>query len=65
MARDVLAVPISSVASDSAFSTRGRVLRNFHSSLTPAIVEALIYTIILITSLVLFMFRRYDFELQC
>ncbi|CAN1312021.1 Zinc finger BED domain-containing protein RICESLEEPER 2 [Linum perenne] len=42
MARDVLAVPISSVASESAFSTGERVLSNFRSSLTPAIVEALI-----------------------
>ncbi|CAN1346648.1 Zinc finger BED domain-containing protein RICESLEEPER 2 [Linum perenne] len=42
MARDVLAVPISSVASESAFSTGGRVLSNFRSSLTSAIVEALI-----------------------
>ncbi|CAN1215147.1 Putative AC transposase [Linum perenne] len=42
MARDVLAFPISSVASKSAFSTRGQVLRNFVSSLTLTIVEALI-----------------------
>ncbi|CAN1294788.1 Putative AC9 transposase [Linum perenne] len=42
MARDVLAVPVSSVASESAFITGGRVLSNFRSSLTPAIVEALI-----------------------
>ncbi|CAN1347515.1 Zinc finger BED domain-containing protein RICESLEEPER 2, partial [Linum perenne] len=42
MARDVLVVPISSVASEGAFSTGGRVLSNFRSSLTPAIVEALI-----------------------
>ncbi|CAN1272645.1 Putative AC transposase [Linum perenne] len=42
MARDVLAVPISFVASESAFSTGGRVLSNFRSSLTPTIVEALI-----------------------
>ncbi|CAN1290915.1 Putative AC9 transposase [Linum perenne] len=42
MARDVLAIQISSVASESAFSTEGRVLSNFRSSLTPAIVEDLI-----------------------
>ncbi|CAN1301471.1 Zinc finger BED domain-containing protein RICESLEEPER 2 [Linum perenne] len=42
MVRDVLAVPISFVASESAFSTRGRVLSNFRISLTPDIVEALI-----------------------
>ena len=42
MARDILAVPISTVASESAFSTSGRVLDSFRSSLTPRIVEALI-----------------------
>ncbi|CAN1825524.1 Zinc finger BED domain-containing protein RICESLEEPER 2, partial [Linum perenne] len=44
MARDVLVVPISTVSSDSAFSTGGRVLDAFRSSLTPRIVEALICT---------------------
>ena len=44
MARDVLAFPISTVASKSAFSTGGRVLDPFRSSLTPRIVEALICT---------------------
>ena len=44
MARDVLAVPVSTVASESAFSTGGRVLDVFRSSLTPKIVEALVCT---------------------
>ncbi|KAF2317235.1 hypothetical protein GH714_018910 [Hevea brasiliensis] len=42
MARDILAVPVSTVASENAFSTGGRVLDPFRSSLTPRIVEALI-----------------------
>ncbi|CAL1389571.1 unnamed protein product [Linum trigynum] len=42
MAKDVLAVPISTVASESAFSAGGRILDDFRSSLTPRIVEALI-----------------------
>ena len=44
MAHDVLAVPISTVASESAFSTGGRVLDVFRSSLTSKIVEALVCT---------------------
>ena len=44
MAHDVLAVLISTVASESCFSTRGRVFDAFRSSLTPKIVEALICT---------------------
>jgi len=42
MVRDVLATPISTVASESAFSTRGRVLDVFRSYLNPPMAEALI-----------------------
>jgi hypothetical protein len=44
LARDVLAIPISSVASESAFSTSGRILDDFRISLTPFMLEALVCT---------------------
>ncbi|KAG7558780.1 Zinc finger BED-type [Arabidopsis thaliana x Arabidopsis arenosa] len=43
-ARDVLAIQASSVASESAFSTSGRVLDPYRSSLTPYMVEVLLCT---------------------
>jgi len=42
IARDILAIPITTLASESAFSTSGRVLSEHHSRLTPQMLEALI-----------------------
>ncbi|GJY95648.1 zinc finger BED domain-containing protein RICESLEEPER 2-like protein [Tanacetum coccineum] len=44
VARHVLTMPISTDASESAFSTSGRVIDKFRSSLTPKTVKALIFT---------------------
>ncbi|KAL6502069.1 hypothetical protein OROGR_027202 [Orobanche gracilis] len=44
MARDVLTIPISTVASESAFSVGGRVLDQYRSCLAHNIVESLICT---------------------
>jgi hAT family C-terminal dimerisation region/Domain of unknown function (DUF4413) len=44
IARDVLAIQVSTVASESAFSTGGRILDPFRSSLSPKVVQALVCT---------------------
>ncbi|XP_022889222.1 zinc finger BED domain-containing protein RICESLEEPER 2-like [Olea europaea var. sylvestris] len=44
IAKDVLAIQISTVASESAFSTSGWILNSFRSSLSAKMVEALICT---------------------
>ena len=43
IARDVLAVPVSTVASKLAFSTGGRTLDSFRNSLTPKVNDELVY----------------------
>ncbi|KAL4198826.1 hypothetical protein AMTRI_Chr03g47970 [Amborella trichopoda] len=42
MAREVLVIHVSTIASESAFSTVGRILDDYHSSLKPETVQALI-----------------------
>ncbi|XP_039800454.1 uncharacterized protein LOC120665088 [Panicum virgatum] len=42
MARDFLAIPLSTVSSESAFSLGGRLLGDARSSLTPETLEALV-----------------------
>ncbi|KAL4344479.1 hypothetical protein AHAS_Ahas11G0182500 [Arachis hypogaea] len=44
MACEVLAIPLSTVASESGFSIGGRVLDPYCSFLTPRMVEALVCT---------------------
>lgn len=41
IAHDILAIPITTVVSESAFSTSGRVLSEHHSRLTPKMLKAL------------------------
>lgn len=44
LARDVLAIQISTVSLESVFSTTGRILDDFRTSMTPFMVEALVCT---------------------
>ena len=40
----MLVIPVATVASESAFRTRGRVLDTYRNSLSPSTVEALVCT---------------------
>jgi len=44
IAKDVLAIPVSTVASESAFNTSERILDSFRNSLSPKTLEALVCT---------------------
>lgn len=44
MARDVISVPMSTIASESSYRTGGRVLDQYRSSLSPDTVQALVCT---------------------
>jgi hypothetical protein len=44
MARDILSIPISTVASESTFSIGGRMIDQYRSSLKSDIVETLVCT---------------------
>ena len=44
LARDIMTVPISTVASESTFSVGGRILNQYRSTLKPNNVEALVST---------------------
>lgn len=44
LSMDILCVPVSTVASESAFSLGGRILDQYRSSMSPPTVEALICT---------------------
>ncbi|XP_010253170.1 PREDICTED: zinc finger BED domain-containing protein RICESLEEPER 2-like isoform X2 [Nelumbo nucifera] len=42
LARDILAIPILTVTSEATFSTKSRIVDQYHTSLLPEIVEALV-----------------------
>lgn len=62
IARDVLAIPVTIVTSNSTFSTGGRVLDPYCNSLTPKIVETLICTQDWLKGAPLLMLTNKEFE---
>ena len=64
LARDVLAVPVSTVASESAFSTGRRILDPFRSSLSPLMVQNLVCAQDWLQALVPISFRKSKDEVE-
>ena len=64
LARDVLVVLVSIVASVSAFSTRGRILDPFQSSLSPLMVQSLVCAQDWLQALAPISFRKSKDELE-
>ena len=64
LARDVLVVTVSTVASKSAFSTEGRILDPFRSSLSPLMVQNLVCAQDWLQALVPISFRKSKDEVK-
>ena len=64
LARDVLAVPVSTVASESAFSIGGCILDPFQSSLSPLMVQNLVCAQDWLQALVPISFRKSKDEIE-
>ena len=64
MAKDVLGIPVSKIASESAFSTGGRILDPFQSSLSPLMVQNLVCAQNWLQAHVLISFRKSKDEME-
>ena len=64
LARDVLAVPVSTVAFELVFSTGGRILDPFRSSLSPLMVQNLVCAQDWLQALVPISFRKSKDEVE-
>ena len=64
LARDVLAVPVSTVAFELVFSTGGRILDPFRSSLSPLMVQNLVCAQDWLQALVSISFRKSKDEVE-
>ena len=64
LARDVLVVPVSTIASESAFSTGGHILDPFRSSLSPLMVQNLVCAQDWLQALVPISFRKSKDEVE-